>query len=237
MIITHSNGNRRDEPVILAFDTALKHCAAALFHDALFCNITEEMKQGQAERLIPLLDEVLAEEGIQWSDIELIAVGIGPGNFTGIRISVAAARGLGLALGIPVMGVSMFEVLLDPDGPFAHPSQIASLPAPRNQAYIQHFRYGKPTADPFVLDLANLPKDLQFPINTTVIGYEAEKLCLAGHASDWRDAKAIDVAERIARKADARWFSGETAPESPSPLYVRAADAAPPRDPAPVILT
>ena len=64
------------------------------------------MDKGQAERLMPLLEEVLAEGGIGWADLTALAVGTGPGNFTGVRIAVAAARGLALGLGIPAIGVT-----------------------------------------------------------------------------------------------------------------------------------
>ncbi len=67
------------------------------------------MTKGQAERLFPLIGEVMAQAGLAWSDLDAIGVGIGPGNFTGVRISVAAARGLALSLGIPAIGISATE--------------------------------------------------------------------------------------------------------------------------------
>jgi tRNA threonylcarbamoyl adenosine modification protein YeaZ len=94
----------------LGFDTSAAHCAAALLQgDRILFHRHEEMARGQAERLFPLLDEVLAAAGIGWRDLSVIGCGIGPGNFTGIRISVAAARGLSLSLGIPAIGVSVTE--------------------------------------------------------------------------------------------------------------------------------
>ena len=69
------------------------------------------MQRGQAERLVPLLEELLARNSLGWQDLGALAVGVGPGNFTGIRISVAAARGLALALKIPCIGVSQFEAV------------------------------------------------------------------------------------------------------------------------------
>ncbi|MEY4983807.1 MAG: hypothetical protein RIR62_2073, partial [Pseudomonadota bacterium] len=80
----------RPEPLILAFDTSAAHCAAAfLSGDRLIALRHEAMDKGQAERLIPLLDEVLAKGGATWADLSALAVGTGPGNFTGVRIAVA----------------------------------------------------------------------------------------------------------------------------------------------------
>lgn len=99
-------------PLVLAFDTAAAHCAAALVSGARILGAkSEPMTKGQAERLIPLLEELLEGAGKSWADVGLIAVGIGPGNFTGVRISVSTARGLALSLGIPAVGVSVFEAL------------------------------------------------------------------------------------------------------------------------------
>ncbi|WP_353474984.1 tRNA (adenosine(37)-N6)-threonylcarbamoyltransferase complex dimerization subunit type 1 TsaB [Salipiger sp. H15] len=119
--------------LILAFDTSAAHCAAALLRgDAVLAARAEEMGRGQAERLMPLLEEVLAEGGASWGDLDRIAVGVGPGNFTGIRISVSTARGLALGLGRPAVGVSTFEAIhLDA------PEALAGVPAPRGQIYVQ----------------------------------------------------------------------------------------------------
>jgi tRNA threonylcarbamoyl adenosine modification protein YeaZ len=98
----------------LGFDTSAAHCAAALvMGDRLLVQRHEDMARGQAERLMPRLEEVLRAEGLGWSDLSAIGVGIGPGNFTGVRIAVSAARGLALALGIPAIGVSTLEALAE----------------------------------------------------------------------------------------------------------------------------
>ncbi len=118
------------EPKILAFDTSAAHCAAAvLCGDEIRANRLEEMARGQADRLMDLLEEVLKEAGISWQDLDAIGVGIGPGNFTGIRISVAAARGLALGLNIPAVGVNGFDAR-------ATDGVLAAVPAPRDQVYI-----------------------------------------------------------------------------------------------------
>ncbi|MDT1063527.1 tRNA (adenosine(37)-N6)-threonylcarbamoyltransferase complex dimerization subunit type 1 TsaB [Paracoccus sp. CPCC 101403] len=98
------------EPLSLGFDTSAAHCAAALLSgDTVLTQRHEEMSRGQAERLFPLLTEILAEAGADWRDLSVLGVGTGPGNFTGIRIAVAAARGLSLSLRIPAIGVSLTE--------------------------------------------------------------------------------------------------------------------------------
>ena len=100
------------EPLSLGFDTSAAHCAAALLQgDRLLAQRREEMTRGQAERLMPLLQDLLAEAGVTWRDLAVIGCGTGPGNFTGIRISVAAARGLALSLGIRAVGVGVAEAL------------------------------------------------------------------------------------------------------------------------------
>lgn len=95
---------------ILAFDTSGPHVTAALLSGGtIIAQKHEDMARGQAERLLPLLEEVLGAANMKWSDLDRIGVGIGPGNFTGIRISVSAARGLALGLSIPAVGVSLFQ--------------------------------------------------------------------------------------------------------------------------------
>lgn len=119
--------------LILGLDTSGPHCAAALINgDTILHAHGEDMARGQAERLMDLLEEVLAAEGKSWSDLSALAVGTGPGNFTGIRIGVSAARGLALGLKIPAYGVTGFEAR-------AHVSPTSAriaIPAPRDMVYV-----------------------------------------------------------------------------------------------------
>ncbi|MEY4697172.1 MAG: tRNA ((37)-N6)-threonylcarbamoyltransferase complex dimerization subunit type 1 TsaB, partial [Pseudomonadota bacterium] len=128
---------------ILAFDTSAAHCAAALLtDDRIAASRFEPMEKGQAERLIPLLEDLLSDAGLHWRDLSALAVGTGPGNFTGVRIAVAAARGLALSLGIPALGVTRLQAL-------AH-----GLPRPvmvvedarRGEVYAQEFGTDRPDA-------------------------------------------------------------------------------------------
>ncbi|MEX0305855.1 MAG: tRNA (adenosine(37)-N6)-threonylcarbamoyltransferase complex dimerization subunit type 1 TsaB [Ruegeria sp.] len=124
----------RSDSTILAFDTSAAHCAAALLREGkIIAARTESMTRGQAERLMPLLEELLTENNCTWQCLDAIGVGIGPGNFTGIRISVSAARGLALGLGVPAIGVSGFDALAE----LAPPGHLPAIPAPRDQVYLQ----------------------------------------------------------------------------------------------------
>ena len=93
--------------MILAIDTSAGQCAVAL--DGV--RRCERMTRGHAERLFPMIGEAMAGAGADWQAITRIAVCTGPGSFTGIRVGVAAARGLALSLGVPAIGVTRFEAL------------------------------------------------------------------------------------------------------------------------------
>src|SRR5690606_4397524 len=108
---------------ILAFDTCFGACSAAmLWHDATPSGEGgaagsrivwryEEMATGHAERLIPMIDEVLRESGQSLKTLDAIAVTEGPGTFTGIRVGVAAARGLALATALPIRATTSLHVI------------------------------------------------------------------------------------------------------------------------------
>ncbi len=200
---------------ILAFDTSAAHCAAALLSgDRILAAAQEEMSRGQAERLMVLLGEMLADAGLGWRDLDRIGVGIGPGNFTGIRVSVAAARGLALGLGIPAVGVSVLEALA-----FETPSPwVTSVDARAGQVYLSCG--GAPVLAP----LDDLP---ELPAGAVCIGHAAAALAAACGGRTGRPAAPLAVA--MARIATAR-----PGGERPAPLYIRAPDAAAARPAPPV---
>lgn len=203
--------------LVLAFDTSAAHCAAALLRDgAVIAERREEMAKGQAERLMPLLEELLAGAGLGWRDLDAIGVGIGPGNFTGVRISVAAARGLALALRIPAIGVSTLEALAE-GAP--RPLTVAE-DARRGEAYVQHFT--ETGAEPPQL----MPVD-------QITG--ARQTGSAAQPAPGVEVlpPALPLAVAIGRIAATK--AGTPQPR-PAPLYLRGADAAPPSDPPPVLI-
>ena len=170
------------------------------------------MDKGQAERLMPLLESLLAEAGKGWGDLTRLAVGTGPGNFTGVRIAVAAARGLALGLGIPAIGVPRLEAL-------AHglPRPVTVIEdARRDEVYLQEFSATGP-GPATVCKMGNIAHP------TAVTGSAAGPAALP---------PAMPLAEATARIAAALPLPQPR----PAPFYLRGADAAPPSDPPPVIL-
>ena len=208
------------EPVVLAFDTSAAHCAAAVVSgNRILAQRVEEMDKGQAERLMPLLAEVLAEAQVTYAGLSAIGVGTGPGNFTGVRISVAAARGLALGLGIPAIGVSGFEALATglPD------DVVVLLDARRGALWVA----GK-GIDPQMVELLQIPAQMT---GRPVAGHRAEEV--AAQTGGTVHLQPVPLAVAIARLAAERLG---TAQPRPAPLYLRAADAALPTEPPPVIL-
>ncbi|MCY1126188.1 tRNA (adenosine(37)-N6)-threonylcarbamoyltransferase complex dimerization subunit type 1 TsaB [Frigidibacter sp. RF13] len=214
------------EALILAFDTSAAHCAAALvLGDKILSERTEPMATGQAERLFPMLEEMLDGAGCRWADLTAIGVGIGPGNFTGVRLSVSAARGLSLSLGVPTVGVSSLEALVHGvDEPC-----IASLDARQGRLYVQLFCPAH-VAAPVLCDLDTLP-DMPAAIRPVCIGYQAEEI--AARVGGRPQAHGHNLPVAIARLAAARYMVTVSAP---APLYLRPADAAPSRQAPPVML-
>ena len=123
--------------LLLAIDTAATRLQLALLdEDGSSETLVEDMATGQAERLFPALAELLARKGASYADLTRIAVTTGPGSFTGLRIGISAARGLGLALDIPVLGIpSLLALSLT-----AQCDPVAVLlDARRGEAYFQAF--------------------------------------------------------------------------------------------------
>ena len=147
--------------LILSFDTSAAHCAVALVcGDEILGSRTESLLKGQAERLIPMLEDVLKGAGKSWSDIDLIGVGIGPGNFTGVRIAVSAARGLALSLGVPAVGVSVFEALA-----FGTKGCVTiARDARRGMVFSQDFEDGLPVGDPVMAEGLAAPDAVIDPV-------------------------------------------------------------------------
>ena len=210
--------------LVLAFDTSAAHCAAALYSDGqILAEALELTSKGQTERLFPMMEEMLTAQGLVWKDITRIGVGVGPGNFTGIRISVSGARGLALSLGVPAVGVNSFEAL----GYGLGGKLVASVDARGGRCYVQNLADG---SDPILTEPENAGAHV--PHGFAIVGHAAAEIAtlVGGCVAEQPMPVAVAIAKIAAEKV---FVPGER----PVPLYVRAPDAAPSRHAPPKILT
>ncbi|GAA4253814.1 tRNA (adenosine(37)-N6)-threonylcarbamoyltransferase complex dimerization subunit type 1 TsaB [Azospirillum formosense] len=146
---------------VLGLDTATSGCSAALWDDgAVTVRRREPMARGQAEALVPLAQAALAEAGCAFDALDRIAVTVGPGAFTGLRIALAAARGFALAAGLPVIGVTSFDAILHglPEAERAGRAVLVAVDSRRTEPFLQLFHPDlTPFGDPAMLEPAAVP--------------------------------------------------------------------------------
>jgi tRNA threonylcarbamoyladenosine biosynthesis protein TsaB len=126
--------------LVLALDTALETCSAALVADGRVLGAcSEPMARGHQERLASLVEDVVREAGVAFADLDRIGVTRGPGSFTGLRVGLAFAKGLGFALGRPVVGIGTLQAIAG----FEPGVSAAVIDARRGQVYVQAFEAGR----------------------------------------------------------------------------------------------
>lgn len=211
--------------IVLAIDTAGTGCFAAVFDstvDNVLASAGADIGRGHAEQLLAFIDQALAESGKALSDIDRIAVTIGPGSFTGIRVGVAAARGFALALGVPSVGVSILAALARSAAEqYPGRSVLAAMDAKREELYCQIFEAdGTPRTEAQVLELDDARR--MFASFDGVICGSATR-----HLTDapLPDVAQLDVADigTVARLG----VVADPAQGKPSPLYLRGPDVRP----------
>lgn len=209
--------------IVLGLDTALPACSVAVLHgERVLARLSEPMIKGHQERLAPMAQEAMAQAGLAFADLDRIGVTLGPGSFTGLRVGLAFAKGLGLALGAPCVGIGSLEALaasLEGDVPTA-----AAIDAKRGQVYLQLFQGGLPVAPPEALELADAAGRLAGV--RRLVGSGAPLLQPFAPEAEVLDLHVADPVA-IARLAAA---ARELRP--PEPIYLRAPDARPQALPA-----
>ena len=225
---------------ILALDAAGSACSAAVWaHGRVVAQRLVPMARGQSEHLLPMIEEVMAEAGLAYAELDAIAASVGPGGFTGVRIGLAAARGLALACAVPLVGVTNFEALAGavPEAELAGGRTLAVLlDAKRTEVYAQAFAADRrPLGDPGLIAPEGLDRSLPpGPLLLAGDGVAAARGALAAAGRDLAVSRAGPHAEAawIARLAAARPLPAADAP-APAPLYLRQPDVTLPRHPRP----
>ncbi|MCC7268565.1 MAG: tRNA (adenosine(37)-N6)-threonylcarbamoyltransferase complex dimerization subunit type 1 TsaB [Caulobacteraceae bacterium] len=199
--------------MVLALDTCLTACSAAVVADgAVRAARSEPMARGHQERLAVLVREILAEAGVAPAALDRVGVTIGPGSFTGLRVGLAFAKGLGAALGRPVIGVGVLEALaFEIKRPAA-----AVIDARRDQVYLQTFAWTISTPVAASPDAAR-----------AAIAALGEGVTLVGPGAGlFNDLPAAHIAPRDAADPVAVARIAASRPPAPlKPLYLRAPDA------------
>ncbi|WP_019220672.1 tRNA (adenosine(37)-N6)-threonylcarbamoyltransferase complex dimerization subunit type 1 TsaB [Bartonella senegalensis] len=214
--------------LILALDTASIYCAVALTRQkSVIAHISERMNKGHAEKLIGYIAQVTNQANTTLDQVDRIAVNIGPGSFTGVRVGVSTARALSLALEIPAVGVSALEALaVQASNKNSGLAITVVIEAGRDMFYHQNFSEDLiPLGAPGLKTIENIIEDL--PQQTRLIGPAADIIAL--HIKNKKVNKDIVFDQNLCKAADlvsyAYLAESKKPQDRPCPLYLRSADA------------
>lgn len=222
------------EPIVLALDSAGSGCSVVVAAgETVLAAERCTTERGQAERLLPMVDAVIRKSGLSALALDIVGTTIGPGSFTGIRVGLAAGRGIAFATGARSVGVTAFEAVAAGLAPRAHERGagflLVALESRREDLYIQLFDQAcRPLGDP----TAALPAALDEALNG-LIG--AAPLVVAGDAAQRAANMLLPRSAMIVIEGSAPDAAGvlravlrrEGAGESrvkPLPLYLRPPD-------------
>jgi tRNA threonylcarbamoyladenosine biosynthesis protein TsaB len=220
--------------LILAIDTALDACAAAVLDAAsgkLIARESQPMKRGHAEALMPLIGRVMAASGAAFASLGRVAVTTGPGSFTGLRVGLSAARGIALAANIPVVGVTTLTAYAAPvvSRNAEHPV-ISAIDARHDHVYFQVVGGdGSALVRPRVAPVEEALDSWRFGA-PHIVGNAAGIL-----AEHWPSHAAPPFKVDTQPAPDISWVGWLGAAVNPGtaparPFYLRAPDAKPPRE-------
>lgn len=215
---------------VLAIDTALEACSAAVLDPGGGITASESlaMTRGHAETLMPLIARVMNGAGVEFAQLDRVAVTTGPGSFTGLRVGISAARGIALAAGKPAVGLSTLAALAAPliatdDGT----QVVAAIDARHDHIYLQVFGVnGRTLVGPRVASLRDAAR-AAMAAPARIVGSAANKMAAA-----WPKGAEPPLSVEQRAAPDIEWIArlGAAATDGyspPKPLYLREPDAQP----------
>lgn len=209
---------------ILSLDTSMAACSVAVIDTGSVPPLAEAfraMERGHAEALAPMVAEVMQASGLEFRDLDRIAVTIGPGTFTGVRIGLSFARGAALACGVPVIGIDSLSAI-SANARSGLPLLVVA--GARNEdVYAASFDLeGRIIGGPHITTSACAARTV--PTNTRVIGSAKHAVITA---SGRRDLSAASEGDLPVAAHFARLSAAVPLGAMPAPLYLRAPDAKP----------
>ena len=213
--------------LILALDTSMAACSVCVYDadKSLVIGANQQfMDRGQAEALAPMVQETMKLAGVGFVDLNRIAVTTGPGTFTGVRIGLAMARGLGVALNIPITGINSLAAIAANETETKLPIVVAADARAGEIYFASYDQAGLEVMAPVVVALAEANKFmLSHPVK--MLGTAADLLLnkMDDHRHVRSDAGDLPIAEKFVRLAAT--MPAPTLP--PEPLYLRAPDVKP----------
>ncbi len=202
--------------LILSLDSASSACSACVWRDGkVLAQVLEPMERGQDQRMMPLLIDLMKQASVSFDDLDRIAVTRGPGSFTGLRIGLAAARGIGLAADKPVIGVDRFAIFREQ---VQQPGKklLVVINSKRKELFIQFYATDNSISSPAMMTQEEILDFLKLNPDTVVAG-DAIDTALPGFVKTTQ-LEAVTGALLASRTA-----VGDLA-YLPRPLYIRAPD-------------
>ena len=218
---------------ILSLDTSLSRCGVAIIDGEriLVCE-KEDLERGHAERLAPMVERALVTASLRADDLDRIAVVVGPGGFTGVRVALSFARGLGSVLDVPVIGVTSLEALAF--GAQAHSADGlvgVVIDARRGQVYAGAYEIpmtgGSLRLAPFVADPEEAAKRLSAlqDGSLTIIG---SGVSLVAPFENFIVSKESETIDPVCVAKLGGMAVSPRSRQMPAPVYLRPPDAKPP---------
>jgi tRNA threonylcarbamoyladenosine biosynthesis protein TsaB len=194
--------------ILLALDTTAAVATAALFQDGILVAEREaDAGKKHAETVLPMIDQLLEENGINIAQLDCFAVDIGPGSFTGVRIGVSLVNALAFATGKQIIPVDALSVLAESTGEHEKPV-CALIDARNNNAYAALYQAGRTIIEPGAVEIAAFLE--RVPVDAVFVG--------DANTEQKSYPRAADVGRLALARLDATQDTVE-------PIYLRASQA------------
>lgn len=210
---------------VLALDCAVSGLGLAVVRGAECLARLREEGRDQAARLLPAIAEVLDRAGVARNEIGLIAITIGPGSFTGVRVGLAAARGLAVALDRPLAGIATTDVLLAQATARNRPV-VAAIDSRLGDWFVAHDSGDRM---PFIASTAQLAERLS-DRSVTLVGPDVERLAasISGSVAEQGPIDPVVLARLAGADEGAAWRERNRREGLPRPLYLRGVNVTSP---------